>query len=72
MDSLFRFFDFPDSHRKSIRTTNLIERVIREVRRRTKVMDSLDSEKGVYGIVMGIVREQNERWARKSHWKKES
>jgi putative transposase len=69
-DDLFRYFSFPDEHRKTIRNTNLIERVIREVRRRTKVMDSLDNEYGCYGILMGTVREQNERWSNKSHWRK--
>jgi putative transposase len=69
-EDLFRYFGFPDEHRKTIRNTNLIERVIREVRRRTKVMDSLDNEYGCYGILMGIVREQNERWSKRSHWKK--
>jgi len=69
IDSLFRFFDFPSSHWKTIRNTNLIERVIRETRRRTKVMDTLDNEYGCYGILMGVVREQNERWTRKSHWR---
>ncbi len=69
-EDLFRFFNFPANHRKTIRNTNLIERVIREVRRRTKVMDTLDNEYGCYGILMGVVREQNERWSHKSHWKK--
>ena len=69
-EELLRYFGFPDEHRKTIRNTNLIERVIREVRRRTKVMDSLDNEYGCYGILMGIVREQNERWSKRSHWKK--
>lgn len=68
-DDLLRFFGFPESHRNSIRTTNLIERVIREVRRRVKVMDSLQNERGVFGIVMGVVREQNDRWEAKSHWR---
>lgn len=69
-NDLLRYYSFPENHRKAIRTTNLIERVIREVRRRTKVMDTLDNEYGCYGILMGVVREQNERWSRKSHWKK--
>jgi len=67
---LFRYFDFDENHRKTIRNTNLIERVIRETRRRTKVMDTLDNEYGVYGILMGVIREQNERWTYKSHWEK--
>ena len=69
-DDLFRYFDFPEEHRKTIRNTNLIERVIYEVRRRTKVMNTIDTEKGCYGILMGIVREQNERWSKRSHWRK--
>ena len=69
-EDLFRYFDFDENHRKTIRNTNLIERVIRETIRRTKVMDTLDNEYGVYGILMRVIREQNERWTYKSHWKK--
>jgi len=68
-EDLLRYFEFPESHRKTIRNTNLIERVIHEVRRRTKVMGSLGNEFSCYGITMGIVREQNERWSKRSHWR---
>ena len=69
IDDVLRFYEFPDAHRKSIRSTNIIERVINEVRRRTKVMhDCVDTIHGCYGIVMGVVREQNERWGNRSHW----
>jgi putative transposase len=67
---LLNFYGMPSSHWKTIRNTNLIERVIHEVRRRTKVMCTIDSEKGCYGILMGVVREQNERWGKRSHWRK--
>jgi putative transposase len=69
-EDLLRYYGMPSSHWKTVRNTNLIERVIHEVRRRTKVMCTIDSEKGCYGIVMGIVREQNERWNMRSHWRK--
>jgi transposase-like protein len=69
-EDLLRYFGLPDRHWKTIRCTNLIERVIHEVRRRTKVMETIDSEMGCYGIVMGVVREQNERWSTRSHWRK--
>jgi transposase-like protein len=69
-DDLLNFYGMPSSHWKTIRSTNLIERVIHEVRRRTKVMCTIDSEKGCYGIVMGVVREQNIRWGKRSHWRK--
>jgi transposase-like protein len=68
-DNLFRYLSFPVNHRKTIRNTNLIERVIREVRRRTKVMDNvLDNEYSVYAVMTGIFNEQNHRWNKKSHW----
>lgn len=68
-DSLLRFYNFTESHRKTIRNTNLIERVIRETRRRTKVIDRIDNEFTCYRILMGVIREQNVRWAHKSHWR---
>jgi transposase-like protein len=69
-EDLLRYYGMPSSHWKTVRNTNLIERVNHEVRRRTKVMATIDSEKGCYGILMGIVREQNERWSKRSHWHK--
>jgi len=69
-DDLLNYYGMPNSHWKTIRNTNLIERVIHEVRRRTKVMCTIDSDKGCYGILMGVVREQNERWGKRSHWRK--
>lgn len=68
-DKLFRYLSFPVNHHKTIRNTNLIERVIREVRRRTKVMDNvLDNEYSVYAVMTGIFQEQNYSWNKKSHW----
>ena len=68
-DSLLRFYNFTETHRKTIRNTNLIEMVIRETRRRTKVIDRIDNEFTCYRILMGVIREQNVRWAHKSHWR---
>ena len=70
LDDLLRFYEFPASHRKTIRNTNLIERVNREVRRRTKVIDIFNDEFSCYRILMGTVREQNHRWENKSHWRR--
>lgn len=67
-EDLLRFFGLPDRHWKIIRCTNLIERVIHEVRRRTKTMETIDSEM-CYAIVMGGVREHNERWSKRGHWR---
>src|SRR5437879_8578046 len=40
LDELLSFFSVPQSHWKKVRTTNVIERAFREVRRRTRHMSS--------------------------------
>ena len=48
LNETLRFFDFPYRIWASIRTTNIIERVFREFRRRTKVMDTFPSRGILY------------------------
>ena len=56
-EHLFRYLQFPVSHRKTIRNTNLIERVISKVRRRTKVTDNMiDNEYSLYALMTGILK----------------
>jgi transposase-like protein len=40
----FTVFDFPLDHRRSIRTTNSLERINREIRRRTRVVGVFPNE----------------------------
>jgi putative transposase len=40
----FTVFDFPLEHRKSIRTTNSLERINKEIRRRTRVVGVFPNE----------------------------
>ena len=46
-DELFTFTAFPSSPWKALRTTNALERINEEFRRRTKTQASLPSEKAV-------------------------
>jgi len=68
-DDLFRFFDFPESHRKTIRSTNLVERVIRETKRRVKAMDMIQDSDSHFKFLFASIREQNYRWEKRSHWR---
>jgi transposase-like protein len=43
IDNLLSFFAVPASHWKKVRTTNVIERAFREVRRRTRSMSSFSN-----------------------------
>jgi putative transposase len=55
-------FAFPDQHRRRIRTTNMVERNNRELKRRTKVATLFTSEKSIERLVSALLMEQDEAW----------
>jgi putative transposase len=54
--------DFPESHRKKIRTTNSLERVNREVKRRTRTAVLFPSTESALRLVTGVLIEIHEEW----------
>ena len=55
-DELFTFLRYPLSQWKALRTTNALERINEEFRRRTKTQASLPSEEAVLLLLFGLVR----------------
>ena len=55
-DDLFTFIAFPLSQWKALRTTNALERINEEFRRRTKTQASLPSEEAVLLLLFGLLR----------------
>jgi putative transposase len=55
-EELFTFTDFPISQWKALRTTNALERINEEFRRRTKTQASLPSEEAVLLLLFGLLR----------------
>jgi transposase-like protein len=55
-DDLFTFTSFPSSQWKALRTTNALERINEEFRRRTKTQASLPSEEAVLFLLFGLLR----------------
>lgn len=55
-DQLFTFTSFPSSQWKALRTTNALERINEEFRRRTKTQASLPSEEAVLFLLFGLLR----------------
>lgn len=53
---------FPQAHRKKIRTTNGLERVNREIKRRTRVAMLFPNEDSALRLVTGILVEIHEEW----------
>jgi putative transposase len=62
LDELLNFLDCPVSHRVKIRTTNVIERAFREVRRRTRTMSCFTNSKSVDRIIYGVFSHLNRGW----------
>lgn len=55
-DELFTFLRFPSSQWKALRTTNALERLNEEFRRRTKTQASLPSQDSVLLLLFGLLR----------------
>ena len=55
-DELFTFTAFPISQWKALRTTNALERINEEFRRRTKTQASLPSEEAILLLLFGLLR----------------
>ena len=55
-------FDFPESHRRQIRSTNPLERLNKEIKRRTKVVGIFPTRASALRLVGMILAEQDDEW----------
>ena len=62
LDDLLTFFQCPENMRTKLRTTNIIERCFREVRRRTKPISCFTNTQSVDRIIYAIFYRQNQLW----------
>jgi len=67
-DELFTFTAFPASQWKALRTTNALERINEEFRRRTKTQASLPNEEAVLFLLFGLLRSGQVRLSRLVGW----
>jgi putative transposase len=58
----FTVFDFPLEHRRAIRTTNSLERINKEIRRRTRVVGVFPNEAACLRLVSALLMETSEEW----------
>lgn len=68
-DELFTFTKFPQSQWKALRTTNAIERLNEEFRRRTKTQASLPNEDAILLLIYGLLRSGQIRLRRIVGWR---
>ncbi|MEN8242794.1 MAG: IS256 family transposase [Chloroflexota bacterium] len=55
-------FDFPEAHRRRIRTSNLLERVSQEIKRRTRVVRIFPNPASCLRLVSAVLMEISEDW----------
>jgi len=58
----FTVFDFPSSHRRRLRTTNLLERLSREIKRRTRVASLFPNEASLLRLASAVLAEISDDW----------
>lgn len=56
------FFEFPEEHWRRIRTTNGLERVSQEIKRRTRVVRIFPNEASCLRLVSAVLMEISEEW----------
>jgi len=59
---LLTHFTFPESHRRQIRSTNPLERLNKEIKRRTAVVGIFPTRASVIRLVGMILAEQDDEW----------
>jgi putative transposase len=55
-------FSFPAAHQRRIRTTNCLERLNREIRRRTRVVSIFPNENAALRLISAILLEISDEW----------
>jgi transposase-like protein len=64
----FTVFDFPLEHRRTIRTTNSLERINKEIRRRTRVVGVFPNEASCLRLISALLMEISEEWQIGKHY----
>ena len=61
-EDVLSFRHFPEQHRRKIWSTNLLERVNEEIKRRTRVVGIIPNHAAITRLVGAVLLEQDEHW----------
>ncbi len=62
-EDVLAYMHFPDQHWRQIKSTNPLERLNREIRRRTDVVGIFPNDASILRLVTMLLVEQNDEWA---------
>ena len=57
------YMSFPKAHRVKLHSTNPLERLNKEIKRRTKTVETFPNEAAIIRLVGALLAEQNDEWA---------
>ena len=60
----FTVFNLPQAHQRRLRTTNALERVNMELKRRTRVARLFPNEASLLRLISALLEEQSQEWER--------
>ncbi len=66
-DAPLTYLSFPGSHHARLRTTNMLERMFKEVKRRTRVVGVFPNETSASTLATEIALRSSEEWALKRY-----
>ena len=61
-------FELPAAHRKKLRTSNLAERVNKEIKRRTKIVSIFPNNTACLRLVSAMLVELDEEWSQGNNY----
>ena len=67
IEDALTYLSYPGSHHARIRTTNMLERLFREVKRRTRVVGVFPNETSAATLATEIALRSSEQWALKRY-----
>jgi putative transposase len=67
IDDALIYLSYPGSHHSKLRTTNMLERLFKEVKRRTRVVGVFPSETSATTLTTEITLRSSEQWALKRY-----
>lgn len=62
LEDCLTFYRFPKKYWRHMRTSNLLERTFREVRRRTKVIGRFPTERSALAVIYGVLTIDSPKW----------
>jgi transposase-like protein len=63
LEEALSYLDFPSGHQRHIKSTNMLERLFREVKRRTRVVGVFPSEASLTNLATVVMLRASEEWA---------